>query len=94
MYYGIRQNNKYKDINIYRPYIDKHKKELVAYCKKHKIAYGLDETNQDPKFTRNKIRIALSKVNSKDLNKLIKEFKAINKDLEVIEQYTIRTYKI
>ena len=94
MYYGIRQHTKYKDINIYRPFINMRKQELINYCHKHKIKYGLDETNNDPKYARNKIRIALSTLNSKDINKFINDFKTINKELVIIEKYAIQTYKV
>ena len=94
MYYGIRQNNKYKDINIYRPFINTRKQELIDYCNKHKIKYGLDETNNDPKYARNKIRIERSTLNSKDINKFINDFKTINKELAVIVKYANKAYDI
>ena len=93
-YYGIRKNNVYKNINIYRPLINKWKKELVDYCEKHKINYGIDETNFDLKYERNKYRYALSKVAKSQKQLLINNFTKVNKDLAIVEKYTKYAYKL
>ena len=93
MYYGIKQHSQYKDIKIYRPFINVRKKELVKYCKAHKIKYGVDETNKDPKFARNKVRLALATLSEKEIKLFISDFKEVNREFEIIEKYAAKAYK-
>jgi tRNA(Ile)-lysidine synthase len=61
LFLGIQQNSYYQDLNIYRPLITMWKKDILAYCKKNKIPYGLDETNELQLYERNKVRHLVSK---------------------------------
>ncbi|MCF0124420.1 MAG: hypothetical protein HUJ68_01455 [Clostridia bacterium] len=92
-YYGIKQYSQYGDLNIYRPFINKRKKELLAYCKKHKIPYGIDETNADTKFTRNRIRESLKGFSQKQFDKYIADFTRMNKQLAKLEDFSNQAYE-
>ncbi len=42
--------------NILRPLIDCHRNEIEEYCHQHALAYVNDSTNEDNRYTRNRIR--------------------------------------
>ncbi|MCF0227588.1 MAG: tRNA lysidine(34) synthetase TilS [Malacoplasma sp.] len=92
-YYGIKENNKYKSVNIYRPFINLRKAELICYCKTHKIKYGEDETNFDTKYTRNKIRIKIAKLNDAQFLECVKGFMVLNNDLLKLEDLAYKGYQ-
>jgi tRNA(Ile)-lysidine synthase len=60
LYYGIMQVSGRKDTIILRPIMNMYKADTEKYCKKHNVPYGIDETNFDPKYTRNRIRQMMS----------------------------------
>ena len=46
---------------IHRPFLDKYSKnDLINYCHTHHLSYGIDETNNNPKYLRNYIRLLLN----------------------------------
>lgn len=55
-YYGLKEENMYQGILVKRPLLQFTKKELEDYCRSHGVRYYLDETNEDPSYSRNKIR--------------------------------------
>lgn len=56
LFYGIKKQNKYKTLNVYRPLLFKSKKSLMQYCQKHKIRYAIDSSNEQDIYERNKVR--------------------------------------
>lgn len=65
-------------MNVYRPSYFMSKKSLYEYCKQNEIKYGEDETNFQPIYTRNKIRLnELSKLSEIEKEEL---FLKISKD--------------
>ena len=65
LFYGIKKENFYYDLRIFRPFIEIRKVELENYCNKHHIEYAIDVTNEDVKFLRNKIRKEVSRLDDK-----------------------------
>ena len=60
-HYGIKKHNLIKHLFIIRPFLDKYtKNDLINYCHAHYLKYGIDETNNDPKYLRNYLRILLA----------------------------------
>ena len=53
--YGIASVQRH-GLQISRPFLTKEKKELEAYCQQNHIPYGIDETNLQDHYTRNRIR--------------------------------------
>ena len=51
---------------VWRPLLGKTKADLVAYCDENAIAYGVDESNYELDYTRNKVRNYLTKHNLYD----------------------------
>jgi len=72
----------YKKDNVIRPLLDISKKEVLAYLKEKKLEYRTDITNEDIKFTRNKIRHKLIPYLEKEFNPSIKS--TLVKNAEVI----------
>lgn len=57
----------FKDIKLVRPLLDVKKEDLKQYLTQHNISWFEDESNQDEKFLRNKIRNFLNSFDEKDL---------------------------
>ncbi|MBR6531770.1 MAG: tRNA lysidine(34) synthetase TilS [Clostridia bacterium] len=57
--------------NVIRPLIDCTRDEIEAYCNENNISYVTDETNLDPTYSRNRVRL-----------KVIPELKHINPSFE------------
>ena len=67
-FYGIKKINYYKNLKIIRPFINQIlKNDLINYCIKNKIKYGIDETNFDLKYERNYVRSILDKNKAKKI---------------------------
>ncbi|MCT4469569.1 tRNA lysidine(34) synthetase TilS [Mycoplasma sp. HS2188] len=66
---GIKSINLLKNMNIYRPFVNKYfKEEIVELVQKNNIPFCIDESNFDTKFKRNLIRD-----NNRSLSKQEKE---------------------
>jgi tRNA(Ile)-lysidine synthase len=84
----------YKGVKIYRPLLNKWKNELLTYCQRNQIEYGIDETNQTDLYERNRIRKALSTITSKEKENEFKRIVRSNKNkqkkyCEVIKKYDL-----
>lgn len=55
-YAGIKAYSKQKDYTIIRPLLSMTKEDILNYNKENNIKYYLDDTNNDIKYTRNRIR--------------------------------------
>ena len=55
-YAGIKIYSKQKDYTIVRPLLYLTKKDIIVYNKEKNIKYYIDNTNEDTKYTRNRIR--------------------------------------
>jgi len=58
---------------IIRPLIECSREEIEGYCKEYKISYRVDSSNKEVVYFRNKIRLELLPLLSKDYNKNIKD---------------------
>jgi tRNA(Ile)-lysidine synthase len=71
-------------IQIIRPLIGLHRKQILAYLKKHRLSFCLDRSNLNPAFMRNKIRLKLlpliRKEYSPNFNALILQTARIMRD--------------
>lgn len=60
---GIKEYSSTNGINFFRPLLTLSKEFITSYMKNNQLKWFEDESNQDTKFTRNKIRASLSEVN-------------------------------
>ena len=58
---------------IIRPLIECSREEIEGYCQEHKIGYRIDSSNKEVVYFRNKIRLKLLPLLSKNYNKNIKD---------------------
>ncbi len=56
---GILPKSSFKSLTIIRPLINLRKKDILDWLQKNNISFCLDQSNEDIKFLRNKIRIEL-----------------------------------
>lgn len=86
-YYGIRPAFFYHEMQVLRPLINVSKKEIMDYVKTYDVPYALDASNNDFKYTRNRIRAQIvGKKNEKERNALDYEIRLHNKRIQIIEQ--------
>lgn len=79
LFYGIKERSKYKDLEIYRPFINRFRKTtLQRYCKDFNLDYAIDSTNTDTKYERNKIRQIISNMDRDSLYNFLKRVKNYN----------------
>lgn len=82
-YYGLKESTNIKGVKVYRPLLSYTKDDLVNYCNENNIEYGIDESNLEDHYTRNKIRHSIiDKMSLKEKKNLYSEIEKINKDNE------------
>lgn len=92
-YYGIKDKIEYKSINIIRPLLDYSKDDLVNYCIENKVQYGIDESNLEENYKRNKIRHNIvNKMTKNDKELMLKEIEDSNKQLKKDQNNTSNLY--
>ncbi|MBQ2509839.1 MAG: tRNA lysidine(34) synthetase TilS, partial [Erysipelotrichaceae bacterium] len=52
-YYGLKEETRIKGVSVIRPLLDCTKEELLSYCEKKGLDYGIDESNLTDVYTRN-----------------------------------------
>lgn len=59
LFYGIRKKSSYQDLEIFRPLLMMQRTWIENYCQKNNVNFGIDETNSDFKYERNKVRFLI-----------------------------------
>lgn len=77
-HYGLSYKIKYHNTEIVREGLTQTKEQLVIYCEDNNITYGIDESNEDDKYQRNKIRKEVNKMSLKEKKDIIKEIDSKN----------------
>lgn len=79
--FGLAKETTIQGMRVVRPLLNYTKGELELYCKKNNIEFGIDETNFDLNYSRNKIRHEfIENLSNEDKNLLIKEIHEKNRD--------------
>ena len=91
-YWGIRAAGKVNKLLVLRPLLKYTKEELINYARENNIEYGLDETNNDLRYTRNKLRQQVKSLDNEARNKILKEIKAKNAQLEKEQEQLRKDY--
>jgi tRNA(Ile)-lysidine synthase len=78
LFLGIPAQQQFKTLRIERPLLNKRKRDLLKYCDQHNISYGIDETNFEDMYTRNRIRKEILQWNNKEFNFKYLSFKKFN----------------
>ena len=78
-YYGMAKETFIQGMKVVRPLLAYTKKELEEYCLTHNIVYGVDETNFDLSYSRNRIRHeVISKMSEEEKNNIIEKLEILN----------------
>jgi len=78
-YYGLANNINLYGVNVIRPLLKYTKNELIEYCEKHNIEYGIDESNNSDCYQRNRIRHSrVEKLSLKQKDELVRKINDIN----------------
>lgn len=91
-FYGIKKINNYSSLKIYRPLINKRKKELEEYCNINNINYSIDSTNSDVLYLRNKWRKKISLLTKKEFMQIYKNAITYNKKSNRIYSICVKKY--
>lgn len=85
-HYGLKNKTTLYGIPVERPLLKVMKEELITYCEKKHIPYGIDETNLSDDYLRNRIRKELlSDESHVQLNAILDEKNKENQDLETFK---------
>ncbi len=80
-HYGLKEENIIQGMKVIRPLLSYSKKELEDYCVRNNIQFGVDETNFDLRYSRNKIRHeVINKMDEDQINDILKEIQEKNKN--------------
>lgn len=82
-YYGIKQEDWYQDIMIYRDLIDWYKEDIIAYAFEHRLAYHEDSSNKELVYTRNIIRDELKQYTRIEKDLLYEQANQLNRQIEL-----------
>ena len=77
--YGLKRENTIEGVNVERPLLEFSKKELLDYCRENDVPYGIDESNLENGYERNRIRHeVIEKMGGDKRRKLLAEIKERN----------------
>lgn len=83
-YYGLVKENIIQGMKVIRPLLQYTKKQLEEYCFDNNIKFGVDETNFDLTYSRNKIRHeVISKMSEEEKNNIVNEVNELNKKRDI-----------
>ena len=91
-YWGIRKKGKVNGLLVLRPLLGYTKEQLENYAKSHKLEYGIDETNNDLRYTRNKLRPKVKSLDPEERKEILKEIKTKNDQLEKEQRQVRKDY--
>ena len=87
-YYGLAKENTLYGVKVYRPLLDYTKQDLIKYCEDNNIEYGIDESNLEDDYARNRIRHSkVDKMSLKQKNHLVLKIEKENKKKYKANQY-------
>lgn len=92
---GLEEYSPRNNYTICRPLLRYSKKQLLEYLETNNIKYFLDETNKDPKYTRNYFRQNFSNGLMEEYEDGIRQsFEYLQKDIDSFEDlYSVKRYE-
>lgn len=86
-YYGMNEKTIIDKMVIYRPLLDKTKKQLLDYVIENNVPYSIDITNLQDEYSRNKIRHSIiEKMSLKQREQYVNDIKKDNERLKAIQK--------
>lgn len=81
--FGLAKYNELYGAKVFRPLLDKTKKELQKYCDRNHVPYGIDESNLTDHYTRNIIRHSkVEKMSKEERDNILLEI--LQKNIEIL----------
>ena len=78
-YYGLREENVIEGVKVRRPLLSFSKEDLLEYCQENGVPYGIDESNLENGYERNRIRHeVIEKLDEDRRKKLLNEIEEAN----------------
>ena len=95
-YAGIKTYSKQKNYTIIRPLLNLTKEDIIKYNQENKIKYYMDNTNNNDKYTRNRIRLNILPLLKKENKNIHMKFLKYSNTLQEYYNYVedITTKKI
>lgn len=84
---GINKNSNYKELNIFRPFLDTKKDEIFSYAEKLKLEWIEDSSNNENQYSRNIIRNSI-------IPKLLERWPNLDKSLTHLSERAQKAQKI
>lgn len=72
---GMAKKTKIKGIDVWRPILKYTKEEILEYCDNYKIEYGIDESNLELNYSRNRIRDKIKRMDKEEYEDLVSSMK-------------------
>lgn len=76
--FGLTKEMMFKNVLLIRPLLVYSKEELLHYCEKEHLSYGIDESNESEQYSRNRLRKQLAKMSDEEKESLYKEKEQLN----------------
>ena len=96
--HGLRGIEYIRDNVIIRPILDIERSEIESYCEQYNLNPRIDQTNLDPIYTRNKIRLKLlpymqENFNSNVTKAIVRMSSSIKEDSDYIESNALMKFE-
>lgn len=92
--WGFNEKTTIFDMDVYRPLVRFSKKDLLNYCIENNIKYSIDSTNFERINTRNKIRLdVISMMSKEERENMLEEINLKNIELDKNMNYIARLLK-
>ena len=93
-WFGLKEETLMKGVRLIRPLLSLSKQDLITYCEMYQVPYGVDESNTNLNYTRNRIREELSRMSDEQRDHLQIEKNEKNSDLQMrFEEYSAQLSK-
>lgn len=86
LFYGIKELNIYKGLNIHRPLLNMFKEDIINELNELNIKFAIDKSNLEPTYERNKLRIQLSNLSKEEIESKIEKFRLINESKDELRK--------
>lgn len=84
LYYGIKPTTWLQEFELVRPLLELSKQDLIQYNQLHSIDYVMDESNEQPVYTRNIIRQSILEMSEEEKQSHLLALNKANDQLETM----------
>lgn len=92
LFFGIKDENRFKEFRVQRPLLNLWKKDIISSLENDDIKYMIDKSNFEPVYERNKIRIELSTKSVEEKEEIYNKFVKLNEDKKDLRERSESQY--